>query len=163
MIGRRSFLGFAAAVLAAACDKGKAPSSSSSSSAVSTEDDDALGALMAPATLAGRLEEVKAGKVLVLHVGPKVLWKKSRIPGSEWVGEGSSSSGYDAFAARLAKVPPEVEVVAYCGCCAVEDCPNVRPASRAIRESKRAKAYLLDLPTNFGTDWERKGLPVERG
>jgi hypothetical protein len=151
MVGRRRFLGLSAtAVLLAAC---KTPDASS----------DALAQLMAPATLVGKLDDVKAGKVLVLQVGPKVLFTKARIPGAEYVGEGSSQSGYDAFAARLAKAPPDVEVVAYCGCCAVADCPNIRPASRAIRESKRTNAWVLDLPTNFATDWERKGHPVEKG
>lgn len=156
IVSRRELLTLGAtAALAVAC---KTPGSSEDGLAP-----DALARLMSPATLAGKLDDVKAGKVLVLQVGPKVLFTKSRIPGAQWVGVGSSRSGYEAFADCLAKAPADVEIVAYCGCCAVADCPNIRPASRAIRESKRTNAWLLDLPTNFATDWERKGYPVEKG
>ena len=153
MIGRRSFIGLGASVVAlAAC---KAPGASSA-------EPDEPGPLMAPATLAGKLDGVKTGKLLVLQVGPKALFSKSHIPGAQWIGEGSSESGYQAFAERLAKTPADVEIVAYCGCCAVADCPNIRPASRAIRESKRANAWVLDLPVNYATNWEKKGFPTER-
>jgi hypothetical protein len=117
--------------------------------------------LLPPSDLNGRLADVKAGKIAVLHVGPQVLWKRERVPGSRWVGEAGKSEGLAAFEAALKALPAEVEVVAYCGCCPTEDCPNVRPARRALAE--RAKGSVLDLPTNLRTDWIDKGFAVERG
>jgi thiosulfate/3-mercaptopyruvate sulfurtransferase len=117
--------------------------------------------LLPPSDLNGRLADVKAGKIAVLHVGPQILWKRERVPGSRWVGEAGKSEGLAAFEAAVKALPADVEVVAYCGCCPTEDCPNVRPARRALAE--RAKGSVLDLPTNFRTDWIDKGFSVERG
>jgi hypothetical protein len=117
--------------------------------------------LLPPSELNGRLADVKAGKIAVLHVGPQILWKRERVPGSRWVGEAGKSEGLAAFEAAVKALPADVEVVAYCGCCPTEDCPNVRPARRALAE--RAKGSVLDLPTNFRTDWIDKGFTVERG
>lgn len=121
----------------------------------------ALGApLMPPADLSARLAEVRAGRIVVLHVGPQYLWGKGHIPGSRWVGEAGTDDGLAAFEAALKAIPPDIEVVAYCGCCPFSHCPNIRPAREAL--AGRAKASFLDLPTNLRTDWIEKGFAVER-
>lgn len=126
-------------------------------------DERALGPSMAPSTLAARLDDVKSGKVQVLHVGPEAVFRRGRVPGARWIGEAGEGDGYAALMSALKTAPADTEVVLYCGCCAVRDCPNVRPASRALREAGRGAAFVLDLPTNFKTDWENKGYAVERG
>ncbi|MBL8613285.1 MAG: hypothetical protein JNL38_38445 [Myxococcales bacterium] len=118
---------------------------------------------MAPATLAGRIADVKAGKVAVLYVGPDALFKRGRVPGAVNVGEAGSSAGLAAIKAAIAKLPPETEVVLYCGCCPVASCPNVRPAGAAVRAARPNNGYVLDLPTRFADDWADKGYPTERG
>jgi hypothetical protein len=117
--------------------------------------------LLPPADLNGRLADVKAGKIAVFQVGPQILWKRERVPGSKWIGEAGKSEGLAALDAAVKALPADVEVVAYCGCCPTEDCPNVRPARRLL--GGRAKASVLDLPTNFRTDWSDKGFTVEKG
>lgn len=123
---------------------------------------DPLGPFIAPASLAARMDEVAAGKIVVLYVGPDALFAR-RIPGARKVGEAGSAEGRRALAAAIAALPKETEVVVYCGCCPVRNCPNVRPASAAVRASGRPNAYVLDLPTRFATDWADKGYAVERG
>jgi len=121
-----------------------------------------IGPLLAPATLAARIDDVKAGKIVVLYVGPDKLFGRGHIPGARNVGTIESEDGRRAVSDALSKIPPEVEVVLYCGCCPVKNCPNVRPASAMLRALGRANARVLDLPTRFADDWADKGYPVER-
>ncbi len=120
----------------------------------------AIGPLLPPADLAARMNDVKGGKIAVFYVGPSALFGRGHVPGARATGEIDSAEGRRALADAIAKLPAETEVVVYCGCCPVRSCPNVRPASAAIRG--RAKASVLDLPTRFATDWAEKGYPVER-
>ncbi len=124
--------------------------------------DEPIGPLLAPAALAARLGEVKAGKIAVLYVGPDELFGRGHVPGARKVAPLDSDDGRKALADALAKVPAETEIVLYCGCCPVKSCPNVRPASAALRALGRPNARVLDLPTRFATDWTDKGHPVER-
>ena len=107
-------------------------------------------------------DDVRAGKIAVFYVGPEMLFSKGRVPGAKQLPALDSDEGPRALREALARVPPETEIVVYCGCCPVRNCPNVRPASAAIRALKRANAHVLDLPTRFSTDWSDKGFAVER-
>lgn len=151
---RREFLaGLLPGLLAAGCrSKGEAPLA-----------DESIGPLLAPATLASRLDDVNAGKIAVLYVGPDALFVRGRVPGARNVGAIDSDEGRKNLSDALGKVPAETEVVLYCGCCPVRSCPNVRPASAVLRALGRPNARVLDLPTRFAADWTDKGYPVERG
>jgi len=150
---RRRFLaGVTAALCAGAC---RSPSGAAS--------DETIGPLLAPAALAARLDDVRAGKIVVLYVGPSVPFRRGRVPGARNVGEAGTDEGRRALTEALAQIPQETEIVLYCGCCPYRVCPNVRPASAALRELGRENAKLLDLPTRFADDWEDKGYPVEQG
>jgi hypothetical protein len=162
---RRAFVtGAALSVVgfAAACDKAKSgePGKAGEPGAPASE---SIGPLLAPASLAGRMADVKEGKVAVLYIGPAKLFGQGRIPGARNVGEAGDDDGRRALSAALASVPKDTEIVLYCGCCPVRSCPNVRPASAALRALGRPNARVLDLPTRFATDWADKGYPVERG
>jgi hypothetical protein len=148
---RRAFLGGAVSV---ALFAGCRPSGDSSAE---------IGPLLAPAALAARIEDVKSGKVAVLYFGPDALFGRGRVPGARKLGELDSDEGRRALTAALAGIPPTTEIVLYCGCCPVRSCPNVRPASAAVRALGRTNAKVLDLPTRFATDWADKGYPVEKG
>lgn len=156
MISRRLLLqSLVASAALAACQK--------SNSSAAGGGESAIGPSMAPADLAVRLDDVKSGKVQVLHVGPEAVFKRGRIPGARWIGEAGEDDGYAAMVAAMKAAPADAEIVLYCGCCAVRDCPNIRPASRAVRETGRTRTFVLDLPTNFKTDWENKGYATVRG
>jgi len=153
LMKRRAFLLGSLGIAALACDRnGGAPSAS----------EDAIGPLLATSALASRLEDVKSGKLAVFYIGPEALFARGHIPGAKNLGEISSPGGREALRKALDALPEGTEAVVYCGCCPVRSCPNVRPASAEVRASKR-KAYVLDLPTRFATDWADKGLAVEKG
>jgi len=121
-----------------------------------------IGPLLSPSSLVARLDEVKSGKVVVLYVGPDALFGRGHVPGARNIGAIDTDAGRRALSEVLAKVPAGNELVLYCGCCPVRSCPNVRPASAALRALGRPNAHVLDLPTRFATDWADKGYPVER-
>lgn len=79
------------------------------------------------------------------------------------VGPGSEAAGLKRLEGRVAGIGREREVVIYCGCCPVRDCPNVNPAYRALKARGFKRVKVLDLPTDFTIDWVRKGLPVAKG
>ncbi len=151
MMQRRSFLAGAATLALAGCRSN------------SSKEEEAIGPLLPPATLAGRVDDVKAGKIAVLYVGPDMLFSRGHVPGARKLSAVDSAEGRRALSDALAKIPPETEIVVYCGCCPVKSCPNVRPASAALRALGRPNAHVLDLPTRFATDWTDKGYPVDRG
>lgn len=120
-----------------------------------------LGPLLAASALAARIDDVRAGKIAVFYVGPDALFKRGHVPGARKLPPIESEEGKRALREALAQVSPETDVVLYCGCCPVRSCPNVRPASAAVRALGRKNAHVLDLPTRFATDWADKGYPVE--
>lgn len=124
--------------------------------------EETIGPLLAPAALAARVDDIKSGRIAVLYVGPDALFGRGHVPGARKVGAVDSDEGRRALSEALAKIPAETEIVLYCGCCPVKSCPNVRPASAALRALGRSNARVLDLPTRFATDWADKGYPVER-
>jgi hypothetical protein len=150
---RREFLaGVASVVLAAGCR-----------SQGGSGEETTIGPLIAPSLLAARLDDVKTEKIAVLYVGPEAPFHRGHVPGARQIGEAGSDEGRRALSEALAKVPADTEIVLYCGCCPVRVCPNVRPASAALRALGRPSARVLDLPTRFADDWADKGYPVERG
>jgi hypothetical protein len=152
-ISRRQMLAAASAVALGAC-KG-----SGSEAGTNVE----LGPMVAPADLAGRIEDARAGRVAVLYVGPEELFARGRVPGAQKLPPVERDEGRRALARVLSETPAGTEIVVYCGCCPYASCPNVRPASAEIRASGRTNARFLDLPTSFKKDWVEQGYPVDKG
>jgi hypothetical protein len=63
----------------------------------------------------------------------------------------------------VGKLPRRQEIVIYCGCCPWEECPNLRPAFRALKQMGFSNIKVLNLPTRLGADWAAKGYPLIRG
>src|SRR4051794_33538033 len=64
----------------------------------------------------------------VFMVGPNVLYRSHRIPGSVFAGPGVQPAGLAMLRAAADKMARDKEVVVYCGCCPWDRCPNVKPA-----------------------------------
>jgi thiosulfate/3-mercaptopyruvate sulfurtransferase len=158
MISRRVLLAAIPLGLITACDRGA--TSTSDSAPLPTQNP--LGPMLAPADLAKRVDEIKAGKIAVFYVGPDILFEHGHVPGARKLNDLETDEGYQALVRAISETPKDVEIVVYCGCCPYRHCPNVRPASKALRASGRTNAKYLDLPENFKTDWKNKGFPIER-
>jgi rhodanese-related sulfurtransferase len=91
------------------------------------------------------------------------MYKMGHIPGSQYAGAASRPEGLAALKKLAAKLPRDQRIVVYCGCCPWDDCPNVRPAFRALKEMGFANLKVLDIPERLGDDWTAKGYPVVKG
>ena len=100
---------------------------------------------------------------LLLHIGVAFLFKSGHIPRSTYVGQASKAEGIENLKKAVQEVPRNREIVLYCGCCPWKDCPNIRPAFKAVRELRFTNVKLLYLPNSFAQDWVEKGLRVEKG
>lgn len=120
-------------------------------------------ALLAPAQLAKQLKEPKASRPIVLQVGFLALYRGAHIPGALYAGPASRPEGLTALRKAAARLPRDREVVIYCGCCPLNECPNIHPAYAALRSMGFRRVRVLELPQDFAHDWVAKGLPVVRG
>ncbi len=115
--------------------------------------------VLEPARLAKMLETTD--RPPVISVAFPVLYRQRHIAHAQFAGPGSKPEGLDALEQAVAALPKDAEIVIYCGCCPMDKCPNIRPAYRRLKELGFSTVRVLDLPTNFHTDWVSKGYPVE--
>jgi thiosulfate/3-mercaptopyruvate sulfurtransferase len=115
--------------------------------------------LMQPAALASAVKAPGA-KPAVFFVGFPVLYKGAHIPGA--LNAGPADRGVEPLKQAVAKLDKNREIVLYCGCCPWKQCPNVRPAFRALKEMGYTKVKVLSIETNMNTDWVSKGYPTEK-
>lgn len=127
------------------------------------ENDDPWSAdeLIQPEALARAL--AREQKPVVLQIGVVYLYRISHVPGAKFVGPVGSPEGLAALKQATRDVSRDSEVVAYCGCCPWGDCPNIRPAYKALHELGFKHIKLLYLPNTFAQDWAAKGYAVEKG
>ena len=128
-------------------------------------DDPAITAsdLIAPSQLNSELAEVKAGKIILIQVGFFTMYKMGHIPGSQYTGAASHPEGLAGLRKLAAKFPRDQRIVVYCGCCPWNNCPNVRPAFRGLKEMGFTHLKVIDIPQRLGDDWTAKGYPVVKG
>ena len=122
-----------------------------------------LSDLITAPQLNSQLPAVKSGKIMLIQVGFHTMYKMGHIPGSQYSGAASNAEGLAGLKKLVAKLPRNQEIVIYCGCCPWDDCPNIRPAFRALKEMGFSNLKVLDIPERLGTDWTAKGFPIVRG
>lgn len=113
-----------------------------------------------PAQLAKEL--ASNDKPVVVCTAPPFLYRAGHIPGAVPHGPMTSPSVQEELTAWAQTLPRSTNLVIYCGCCPMEQCPNVRPAYKALEGLGFRRLRVLVLPNNFATDWAGRGFPVER-
>jgi thiosulfate/3-mercaptopyruvate sulfurtransferase len=119
--------------------------------------------LITPEELSKSLRSSNAKKPLLFAVGPHTLYAQAHIPGSEYIGAGSSQAGQQKLAERVKGLPHNTPIVIYCGCCPWGHCPNMHPAYQTLKSLGFTNVKALYIADNFGTDWVNKGYPVATG
>jgi thiosulfate/3-mercaptopyruvate sulfurtransferase len=114
--------------------------------------------VISPADLNARLKQIDSK---ILQVGFEKLYAVKHIPGSVYAGPASRDAGIEELKKAVAGVPKDRQIVLYCGCCPWDHCPNMKPAYSALRALGYTKIKVMEILTNFGTDWVDKGYPVE--
>jgi hypothetical protein len=150
MISRRSFLNRTCYSIAGCCVKlraGEAPVAFEPSQ------------LIEPAGLAAALS-ASGNSPHVICVAFPVLYRQRHIAGAVLAGPGSKPEGIEALRSALQRLKTFDAVVLYCGCCPMQQCPNIRPAYAETNKLGFTNVRVLDLRTNFHNDWTAKGYPV---
>ena len=119
--------------------------------------------LISAPQLNSELPAVKAGKIILIHVGFQVMYRMGHVPGSQYAGPASKPEGLAALKKLVANLPRNQDIIIYCGCCPWDDCPNIRPAFRALKEMGFSNLKILDIPERLGADWTAKGFPIVTG
>ncbi|HUY14505.1 MAG TPA: rhodanese-like domain-containing protein [Terriglobia bacterium] len=115
-----------------------------------------------PAQLAKMVSGGSDGKPVVVCVGFDFLFKGAHVPGAQFAGPASEAAGMAALKKWAASIPRNREVILYCGCCPLPQCPNARPAFKALTAMGFKDLKVLDLPDNFQKNWVGKGYPVAK-
>ena len=118
--------------------------------------------LIPPSQLNSKMEEVQSGKIVLIHVGFRMMYKLAHIPGSTYTGSASTPEGIAALRKFAAKLRRDQQIVIYCGCCPWSHCPNIRPAFEALKQMGFSNLKALDIPERLGDDWTAKGYPTEK-
>jgi hypothetical protein len=117
--------------------------------------------LLQPAALSIRLGAGE--KPMIVQVGFNVLYRAKHIPGAIFAGPASQPDGIALLKNAMKGVDPKTEVIIYCGCCPMKDCPNLRPAFKTLADMGYHNVKVLELDDNFSTDWIEQGYQVEKG
>jgi hypothetical protein len=115
-----------------------------------------------PAGLVKELSDSERAKSMVVYVGPASLYRGGHIPGAVFHGQAGNPAGLRELRAWAQNLPRTQPMVIYCGCCPWDVRPNVRPALTTLREMGFKLLRVLQIPTDFRTDWAQKGYPVEK-
>ena len=115
--------------------------------------------LIQPLDLANRLRQPPSSLEVICVAFP-VLYRQRHIAGAILAGPGSKPEGVADLKSALKNLKPDDEVILYCGCCPMQQCPNIRPAYSTAKELGFSKVRILDLPNNFHKDWTAKGYPT---
>jgi thiosulfate/3-mercaptopyruvate sulfurtransferase len=152
--------------LSVLCVNSDAQPSAAAPQAVSTPSETTeipIAQLLQPEELVQLLRSSRDEKPLILQVGSHVLYAEAHIPGSEYAGAGGQDTGLQALRDRVKGLERNRFLVIYCGCCAWNKCPNIRPAYRELQTLGFTHVRVLYLANNLGIDWVDKGYPVTKG
>jgi thiosulfate/3-mercaptopyruvate sulfurtransferase len=119
--------------------------------------------VMTPEELVKGLANPRAQRPAVVCVGFEFLYEGAHVPGALLLGPGRESKGIEDLTHWAHGVARDKEVVLYCGCCPWTQCPNIRPAYRALHTLGFRHLKVVEIDQDFAHDWVAKGYPVEKG
>ncbi len=134
-----------------------------SSAAFAQMADPTANAQITPQALARVMQSNERTKLLILNVGPRVLYAQAHIEGAEFIGPGSDPRAIEVLKNRVKNEPKAKQIVLYCGCCPWDRCPNIHPAFAELKKLGFTNVKVLYIANNIGADWVDKGYPTTRG
>ena len=89
------------------------------------------------------------------------LYQQRHIRGAKFAGPGNKPEGLKELETIAAGLSKDSEVILYCGCCPMKECPNIRPSYETLKGLGFKTVRVLNLPNSFHNDWTTKGYPCE--
>lgn len=111
--------------------------------------------LLQPAKLNEAYSKPAAAQPLILNMGVE-----RNIKNAVEVGIVSSPSKYQKLVEVMKKVPKNREIVVYCGCCKLENCPNIPIALEKLSALGYKNVKILNLIEGINEDWIDKKYPM---
>ncbi len=146
-------------LLLPACSKAQKKTSDTQKVQITKSDPWTENDIILPETLKNELKSNNK-KPMLIQMGFKMLYDQSHIPGSVYAGPAFKDNGIEALKETLQNVDHNKNIILYCGCCKWVDCPNIRPAFKAVKEMGFKNAKVLYLKDTFMIDWVNKGYPA---
>jgi hypothetical protein len=112
--------------------------------------------MIEPADLVATINNPKAKQPIIFSMGPF-----PELKGAIDIGPGQDKDNLEKLRKAVSKLPKDQDIVIYCGCCPFAHCPNVFPAIKMLNDMGFTNHKLLDLSTNFKTDWINKNYPMK--
>lgn len=134
-----------------------------STSLVGQAADPTASAQITPQALVRMMQSNQRSKLLILNVGPRILYAQAHIEGAEFIGPGSDPRAIEVLRNRVKSEPKTRQIVLYCGCCPWDRCPNIHPAFAELKKLGFTNVKVLYIANNIGMDWVDKGYPTTRG
>ncbi len=147
-------------VCAIACNNGASPLLAADKT---THDPWDKSEIILPDQLNNLLTSPGARKPIVVCVAFEFLYKGAHIPGAKFLGPGRDAKAIEALKKWAGGIARDRDVILYCGCCPMKECPNIRPAYKALHQMGMTRLKILNLENSFARDWVDKGYPVEKG
>lgn len=111
--------------------------------------------LLDPAVFAETLKNPAAKKPILFNVGPTPM-----LSGAQAIGNIADPANKEKMKTALKTIPKDSDIVIYCGCCKLEDCWNIHDADALLSSMGYTNYKILNLPTDFTTDWLNKKYPM---
>lgn len=118
--------------------------------------------IVQPTELTQQLNGPAGSKPLVLCVGFDFLYQSAHVQGALLYGPGREPSGLKALQDAARNWPRTRDIVIYCGCCPMKQCPNLRPAFRALTQMGFSRIRVLELDHDFRQDWLQQGFAAKK-
>lgn len=99
-------------------------------------------------------------KPRVVCVSFDQLYDAAHVPGAVYKGPGREARGLESLKAWAKTLDRKTEIVLYCGCCPWSQCPNIRPAFRALKAMGFTRLKVMEIKEDFHTDWVKAGYPT---
>jgi thiosulfate/3-mercaptopyruvate sulfurtransferase len=118
--------------------------------------------LITPTALEKWLKGPRGPKPTIVCVGFRNLYFAAHVLGARYIGPASQHAGIERLDRWARRLPKDTPIVIYCGCCPMDECPNIRPAFQVLRSEGLTHLWVLDLPDNLASNWVMKGYPTQR-
>jgi hypothetical protein len=113
-----------------------------------------------PADLAKRIEAGAAPTMIC--VAFPFLYRQRHVRGATFAGPTNTPEGIQDLEKLAATLSKDSEVVVYCGCCPMKDCPNIRPAYETLKKMGFKVIRVLTFLTICTTTGRPKAIPASR-
>ncbi len=108
-----------------------------------------------PKQLADKINNEPSSSYVILNIGPVEDIKNARN-----IGAVIDSKNLDKLKKQLNKISKDREVIFYCGCCEMKNCPNIEPTYTVLKEMGFKKVKVLDINESLYMDWISHEYPM---